>query len=63
MWQICGVARYYITFEAKEKDQAVVDQPPPIGGGISVLSFRECEQEQGKGKGINYIERKINLIN
>ncbi|XP_062161614.1 uncharacterized protein LOC133868674 isoform X2 [Alnus glutinosa] len=58
MFQIRFVARYYITFEAKEKDsaggqsktyQAVVNQPPPRGGAFSVLSFRECEQEQGSG--------------
>lgn len=58
MWQICCVARYFITFEAKEEDsaggettktyQAVVDKPP-ARKPIKVLSFRECEQEPGSG--------------
>jgi hypothetical protein len=55
-YKVSDIFRYYITFEAKDIAaggqtkiyQAVVREPLPSRGDISVLSFRECEQEQGK---------------
>jgi cystatin-related protein len=62
----CDMLRFLITFEAKDiaaggqtkTYQAVVRRTYNRHGDVSVLSFRECEQEQGQGisfKGINLI--------
>ncbi|XP_059435629.1 uncharacterized protein LOC132168636 [Corylus avellana] len=57
-FKISDIVRYYITFEAKDiaaggqtkTYQAVVRIPFKWDGDVSVLCFRECEQEQGSGK-------------
>jgi hypothetical protein len=60
MAQPCDVIRYYITFVAKEavaggqtKTYQAVVRNGVEDDDITVLSFRECEQEEGKLR--NYI--------
>jgi cystatin-related protein len=56
-YRVFDIFRFFITFEAKDIAaggrpkvyQAVVREPLPGHGDISVLSFRECEREQGIG--------------
>jgi cystatin-related protein len=56
-YKVSDIFRFFITFEAKDIAaggrpkvyQAVVREPLPGHGDISVLSFRECEREQGIG--------------
>jgi len=56
-YKVSDIFRFFITFEAKDIAagcrpkvyQAVVRESLPGDGGISVLSFRECEREQGSG--------------
>ncbi|XP_059435634.1 uncharacterized protein LOC132168640 isoform X2 [Corylus avellana] len=56
-YKVSDIVRYYITFEAKDiaaggqtkTYQAVVRIPFKWDGDVSVLCFRECEQEQGSG--------------
>jgi cystatin-related protein len=56
-YTVCNMIRFLITFEAKDiaaggqtkTYQTVVRGTFNWDGDVSVLSFRECEQEQGKG--------------
>jgi cystatin-related protein len=59
----CAGSRFFITFEAKEEDSAggqtktyqTVVSKPPARKPVRVLSFRECEVEQGNYDQGNFI--------